>query len=108
MFGNPNYYLSDGEVTLISAVFLLVAAVIMWLVAVRQSGPGPGRGDPGERERRGEGRAVRQPDGIPGVSSAAPAGQLRAEDVSFAYVGAARAALRHVNLGVAPGAARSC
>jgi len=37
------------------------------------------------------------------VSSAAPAGQLRAEDVSFAYVGAARAALRHVNLGVAPG-----
>jgi len=37
------------------------------------------------------------------VSSAAPAGQLRADDVSFAYVGAARAALRHVNLGVAPG-----
>ena len=37
------------------------------------------------------------------MSSAAPAGQLRAEDVSFAYVGAARAALRHVNLGVAPG-----
>jgi len=37
------------------------------------------------------------------VSSAAPAGQLRAEDVSFAYVGAARAALRHVNLSVAPG-----
>ena len=31
------------------------------------------------------------------------AGQLRAEDVSFAYVGAARAALRHVNLGVAAG-----
>ena len=37
------------------------------------------------------------------MSPAAPAGQLRAEDVSFAYVGAARAALRHVNLGVAPG-----
>jgi energy-coupling factor transporter ATP-binding protein EcfA2 len=37
------------------------------------------------------------------VNSAAPAGQLRADDVSFAYVGAARAALRHVNLGVAPG-----
>jgi energy-coupling factor transporter ATP-binding protein EcfA2 len=34
---------------------------------------------------------------------AAPAGQLRADDVSFAYVGASRAALRHVNLGVAPG-----
>jgi energy-coupling factor transport system ATP-binding protein len=37
------------------------------------------------------------------VSSAALGGQLRADDVSFAYVGAARAALRHVNLGVAPG-----
>jgi len=37
------------------------------------------------------------------VNSAAAAGQLHAEDVSFAYVGAARAALRHVNLGVAPG-----
>jgi energy-coupling factor transport system ATP-binding protein len=37
------------------------------------------------------------------VTSAAPAGQLHADDVSFAYVGAARAALRHVNLGVAPG-----
>jgi ABC-type transport system involved in cytochrome bd biosynthesis fused ATPase/permease subunit len=37
------------------------------------------------------------------VNSAAPAGQLRAEDVSFAYHGAARAALRHVSLGVAPG-----
>jgi energy-coupling factor transport system ATP-binding protein len=37
------------------------------------------------------------------VSPATPAGQLRAEDVSFAYVGAARAALRHVHLGVAPG-----
>ena len=29
--------------------------------------------------------------------------ELRAEDVSFAYLGAARAALRHVNFGVAPG-----
>jgi energy-coupling factor transport system ATP-binding protein len=37
------------------------------------------------------------------VSSPAPAGQLRAEDVSFAYLGAAGAALRHVNLSVAPG-----
>jgi energy-coupling factor transport system ATP-binding protein len=37
------------------------------------------------------------------VSPAAPHGQLRAEDVSFAYVGAVRAALRHVNLAVAPG-----
>ena len=37
------------------------------------------------------------------MSSAALGGQLRADDVSFAYVGAARAALRHVNLRVAPG-----
>jgi len=37
------------------------------------------------------------------VSSAASAGQLRAEDVSFAYLGAPTAALRHINLGVAPG-----
>jgi len=37
------------------------------------------------------------------VSAARAAGELRAEDVSFAYVGAARAALRHVDLGVSPG-----
>jgi energy-coupling factor transport system ATP-binding protein len=37
------------------------------------------------------------------VSSAAAAGQLRARDVSFAYLGAATAALRHVDLSVAPG-----
>jgi energy-coupling factor transport system ATP-binding protein len=37
------------------------------------------------------------------VSPTATAGQLRAEDVSFAYLGAATAALRHVNLSVAPG-----
>ena len=35
------------------------------------------------------------------VINAAP--ELRAEDVSFAYLGAARAALRHVSLSVAPG-----
>jgi energy-coupling factor transport system ATP-binding protein len=33
----------------------------------------------------------------------AAGGELRAEDVSFAYLGAARAALRHVDLGVAAG-----
>jgi len=37
------------------------------------------------------------------VSEARTAGGLRADDVSFAYVGAARAALRHVNLSVARG-----
>jgi energy-coupling factor transporter ATP-binding protein EcfA2 len=37
------------------------------------------------------------------VSPARAEGELRAEDVSFAYLGAARAALRHVDLGVSPG-----
>jgi energy-coupling factor transporter ATP-binding protein EcfA2 len=37
------------------------------------------------------------------VTSAAPAGHLCAEDVSFAYLGAIRAALRHVNLTISPG-----
>jgi energy-coupling factor transport system ATP-binding protein len=37
------------------------------------------------------------------VSPAHTDGELRAEDVSFAYVGAARAALRHVDLAVGPG-----
>ena len=37
------------------------------------------------------------------MSGARTAGELHAEDVSFAYVGAARAALRHVDLGVSPG-----
>ncbi len=35
------------------------------------------------------------------VTGASP--ELRADDVSFAYLGAHRASLRHVNLGVAPG-----
>jgi len=37
------------------------------------------------------------------VTPARADGELRAEDVSFAYVGAARAALRHVDLQVSPG-----
>jgi energy-coupling factor transport system ATP-binding protein len=37
------------------------------------------------------------------VSPARAEGELRAEDVSFAYIGAARAALRHVDLQVSPG-----
>jgi len=37
------------------------------------------------------------------VSPARTDGELRAEDVSFAYTGAARAALRHVDLAVGPG-----
>ena len=37
------------------------------------------------------------------MTGGSQAGRLHAEDVSFAYVGAARAALRHVDLGVAAG-----
>ena len=37
------------------------------------------------------------------MSPARTDGELRAEDVSFAYLGAARAALRHVDLRVSPG-----
>jgi len=35
-FGNQNWNMSDGEVTLISSGFLLLAAVIMWVIAVRR------------------------------------------------------------------------
>jgi hypothetical protein len=35
-FGNQTWNLSDGEVTIISSGFLALAAVIMWLVAVRR------------------------------------------------------------------------
>src|ERR1700690_1996416 len=44
------------------------------------AGPGPGAG---------------------AVTGASP--ELRADDISFAYLGARRASLRHVNLSVAPG-----
>jgi hypothetical protein len=35
-FGNQTWNLSDGEVTLISAGFLFLAAAIMWVIAVRR------------------------------------------------------------------------
>jgi len=35
-FGNQNWNMSDGEVTLISSGFLFLAAVIMWVIAVRR------------------------------------------------------------------------
>jgi hypothetical protein len=34
-FGNGNIILSDGQVVLISAGFLIVATAVMWLVAAR-------------------------------------------------------------------------
>ena len=36
LFGNPDKFLSAGTVVVISALFLLVATVAMWLVAVRR------------------------------------------------------------------------
>jgi hypothetical protein len=36
LFGNPDKFLSAGTVVVISAMFLLVATVTMWLVAVRR------------------------------------------------------------------------
>ena len=36
LFGNPDNFLSSGTVVVISALLLLVATVIMWLVAVRR------------------------------------------------------------------------
>jgi branched-subunit amino acid ABC-type transport system permease component len=35
-FGNQTWNISDGEVTLISAGFLALAAAILWLVVVRR------------------------------------------------------------------------
>ena len=36
LFGNPHYFLSAGTIVLISALLVLVASVIMWLVGVRR------------------------------------------------------------------------
>jgi len=36
LFGNPRNFLSSGTIVVISALFLLVATVIMWLVAVHR------------------------------------------------------------------------
>jgi hypothetical protein len=36
LFGNPNKFLSAGTIVVISALLVLVASVIMWLVGVRR------------------------------------------------------------------------
>lgn len=58
LFGNPNNVLPAGTVVVISGLFLLVAAVIMWLVAVhredkerRSAGGPPTPGQPGPSGR---------------------------------------------------------
>jgi uncharacterized membrane protein len=46
-FGNGNLILSDGQVVLISSGFLILAALVMWLVAGRRESPSPA----GQREQ---------------------------------------------------------
>ncbi len=36
LFGNPNKFLSAGTIVVISALLVLVASVVMWLVGVRR------------------------------------------------------------------------
>lgn len=40
-FGNGNLVLSDGQVILISAGFLLLATVVMWVLTVRRGAQPP-------------------------------------------------------------------
>jgi hypothetical protein len=61
-FGNQTWNLSDGEVTIISSGFLAVAAVIMWLAAIRRDARSrvrrPGN-DPAKAEQPGSRTAFR-------------------------------------------------
>jgi len=52
-FGNQNLILSDGEVTLISAGFFILATVVIWIVAIRR-GAAARAGQP-EREQENPG-----------------------------------------------------
>jgi hypothetical protein len=55
-FGNQTWNISDGEVTIISAGFLALAAVIMWIFAARRatrSRAQPSRSDPVKTEQPG-------------------------------------------------------
>lgn len=61
-FGNQTWNLSDGEVTIISSGFLALAAVIMWVFAVRRGARSraqrPGS-DPAKAEQPGTRTASR-------------------------------------------------
>jgi hypothetical protein len=55
-FGNQTLILSDGQVTLISAGFVFLAALIMWGIAVRRDARSRARrpaGDPSAAEQPG-------------------------------------------------------
>ena len=55
-FGNQTWNISDGEVTIISAGFLALAAVVMWLFAARRgarSRPQQLEGDQAKTEQPG-------------------------------------------------------
>ena len=44
LFGNPHFFLSAGTVVVISSLFLILGAAIMWAVAVwRETRPARGR-----------------------------------------------------------------
>jgi hypothetical protein len=62
LFGNPNNFLSAGTIVVISALLLLVASVIMWLVGVRREDKERrSAGDPPTSEQPGpSGRAASQ------------------------------------------------
>ena len=105
LFGNPNNFLSAGTVVVISGLFLLVAT------RDHVAGGGPPRRRT-RQERRSGGRSAHGARRMAGRQRRveAEAGAIDAMPVSCAprtcrspIVGAARAALRHVNLGVAPG-----
>jgi uncharacterized membrane protein len=38
LFGNPHFIVSDGTTVLVAAGLLAVAAVVMWVVALRRDG----------------------------------------------------------------------
>ena len=54
LFGNPHAFLSSGTIVVISALLVLAASVIMWLVAVnRADKERRSAGDPPTREQPG-------------------------------------------------------
>jgi hypothetical protein len=54
LFGNPNKFLSAGTIVVISALLVLVASVIMWLVGIRREDKEPrSAGDPPTNEQPG-------------------------------------------------------